>query len=130
MGHCFFSLKQAISWFVSAGHENTVECMTGVREECCSQLHEAFRINPKFATPCGSCSFQSGLRGGCSRDPGCAWGRAVERSRQEVCLCGGCWCCQEKRRWLVCSGGFGATCEPLCCVSQILSFSTEERAGI
>lgn len=35
----------------------------------------------------------------------------------------GCWCCQERRRQFICSGGFGAACEPLCCVSQILFFS-------
>lgn len=79
-----FSLKQAMAWFGSAGDENTVECMTGVREKYHSQPHEAFRINPKFATPCASCSFQSCLRGGCPRDPQCVWGRVVERSRVGV----------------------------------------------
>lgn len=32
---------------------------------------------------------------------------------------------QEKRRQLICRGGFGATCEPLCCISEILFFSAE-----
>lgn len=73
-----------MAWFVSAGDENAVECMTGVREKYCSQPHEAFGINPKFATPCASCSFQSHLRGGCPRDLQCVWERVVERSRVGV----------------------------------------------
>lgn len=67
MGRCFL-FGAAVAWFVPAGDENTVECMTGAREEHCSQPHEGFRINPKFATPCASCFFQSRLRGGCLRD--------------------------------------------------------------
>lgn len=49
---------------------------------------------------------------------------------QEFGLCGGMLVLPGEEEEFVCSGGFGVTCEPLCCVSQILSFSTEERARI
>lgn len=126
-----FSLKQAILWFVSAGHENTAECMTGVREKYCSQPHEAFRIKPQVChSLCKLFLPVLSQRWLPKRPAVCVGtGGGEEQGRRFVLCVVGCWCCQ-KRRQFICSGGFGTTCEPLCCVSQILFFNTEEIVRI
>lgn len=42
MGHCFFFKAGHILWFVSAGHENAAECMTGVGK---SNVHRHMKLS-------------------------------------------------------------------------------------
>lgn len=130
MGHCFFFKAGHILWFVSAGHENAAECMAGVREKYRSQAHEALRINLNCHSLCKLFLPVLSQRWLPESPAMCMGMGGWEEQAGVFVLCVvGYWCCQERRRQFICSGGFRTACEPLCCVSQILFFSMKRLLG-
>lgn len=58
-------------------------------------------------------------------------GMGAGEEQGRVCsLCGGMLVLPGEEEQFIRSGGFGTACEPLCCISQILFFTTEKIARI